>query len=160
MSRDTGFHAEADPSEVVDEILPILKIHARELDAEISMKLETGGRVCCDRVQIQQVVLNLVRNAMDAPPTGERRRVLISGARAETGYRIIVEDNGPGVSDTVAPHLFEPLSSTKAGGMGLGLTICRTIIEAHDGVIQLAPSSLGGAAFAFTLNNRKTDAQG
>jgi two-component system, LuxR family, sensor kinase FixL len=157
MSRDSGFHSRANLSDVIDEILPIININARELDAEITVKMAGDSHVCCDRVQIQQLIVNLVRNALDAPPTDQRRRVLITGCALAEGYRILVEDNGPGVADAVAPRLFDPLSSTKPGGMGLGLSICRTIVEAHDGAIEHVPSALGGAGFAFTLNNRNAD---
>jgi two-component system sensor kinase FixL len=89
---------------------------------------------------------------MDAPTTGASRKVEISGRLTPGGYLMVVSDNGPGVPSEMAEKLFEPLVSSKPGGMGLGLTICRTIVEAHGGGIDLAPSPLGGAAFAFTLN--------
>lgn len=158
MSRDTGFHAEANLGEVVAEVMPILQINARELEADISVRIPQDARVRCDRVQIQQLIINLVRNALDAPPTGQRRRVLISSSPVENGHRLLVEDNGPGVSGAVAARLFDPLASTKPGGMGLGLSICRTIVEAHGGAIDHVPSNLGGAAFAFTLIERTADA--
>lgn len=158
MSRDTGFHARAELSEVVGEILPILNIHARELDADIAVRIGRDCQVTCDRVQIQQVILNLVRNALDAPPTGQRRRVAISGARTEAGCRILIEDNGPGAPPELAALLFDPMSSSKPGGMGLGLSICRTIVEAHNGSIDHGPSTLGGAGFVFTLNDRINNA--
>jgi len=63
-----------------------------------------------------------------------------------------ISDNGPGVPSDMADRLFQPLASSKPGGMGLGLSICRTIVQAHGGDIDLVPSALGGAAFAFTLN--------
>jgi len=157
MSRDTGFHVRADLAEVVEEILPILNMHARERDAEIAVNVSRDYSAICDRVQVQQVIVNLVRNALDAPPTGQRRRVRISGGQMEGGFRMLVEDNGPGVSDAVSAHLFDPMSSTKPGGMGLGLSICRTIVEAHGGSIEYLPASLGGAAFAFTLTDRNAD---
>lgn len=158
MSRDTGFHAEANLFEMIGEIMPILSINARELDADIMVEMPHTLHARCDRVQVQQVVMNLVRNALDAPPNGQRRCVLITGEVSANGVRMLVQDNGPGVAAVVAPHLFDPLASTKPGGMGLGLSICRTIIEAHEGSIELVSSSLGGAGFAFTLNDRKTDA--
>lgn len=157
MSRDTGFHVQVDLGEVVAEILPILNINARELDAEIAVRIGSDCTAKCDRVQVQQVLINLVRNALDAPPTDRRRLVVISAVRLDDGCRVLVEDNGPGVSDAAAAHLFDPMSSTKPAGMGLGLSICRTIVEAHSGSIEYLPSSLGGAGFAFTLNDRNAD---
>lgn len=157
MSRDTGFHSQANMAEIVDEILPILRINAREVDAILTVRIPPDGCALCDRVQVQQVVLNLVRNALDAPSDGQRRRVLISGDQTDQHYRVTVEDNGPGVPEAVAGGLFDPLISTKAGGMGMGLSICRTIVEAHGGKIEHVTSSLGGAGFAFTLNNRSAN---
>lgn len=157
MSRDTGFHAQTNMAEIVDEILPILNINAREIEAIITVRIPVDGWAHCDRVQIQQVILNLVRNALDAPADGQRRRVLISGGQTDQHYRMMVEDNGPGVPEAVADGLFDPLISTRPGGMGMGLSICRTIVEAHGGSIEHVPSSLGGAGFAFTLNHRNAD---
>ena len=157
MARDTGFHSRTGVAEVIDEIMPILSLSAREYDASITVKVPSEDTVCCDRVQVQQVILNLVRNALDVPAQGERRRILVTGGRTPEGYRLTVEDNGPGVAESVAASLFDPLSSTKPGGMGLGLSICRTIVEAHNGTIGYSRSALGGAAFAFTLNDGRTD---
>ncbi|HWQ86599.1 sensor histidine kinase [Brevundimonas sp.] len=151
MSHDTGFQAPEVMAEVVAEIMPILVLSARETDAEILIEVSPEDVVRCDRVQIQQLVLNLVRNALDAPVTDRRRRVMISGLSTERGYRILVEDNGPGVAPEMTDRLFVPLASTKVGGMGLGLSICRTIVEAHGGEIRTEASSLGGAGFSCTL---------
>lgn len=157
MARDTGFHTQVNVADVIDEIVPILHMSAREHDASIAVKIPADDVACCDRVQIQQVIVNLVRNALDAPTLSERRQIFVSGAQTPDGYRILVEDNGPGVPDTVAASLFDPLLSTKPGGMGLGLSICRTIVEAHNGTIEYSKSALGGAAFAFTLNDGRTN---
>lgn len=157
MSRDTGFHADQNVLDLVNEVIPILNINARELDAAITLDIEPDGNAHCDRVQVQQMIVNLVRNALDAPPTHIRRRVLITGRQTGDTYSLLVEDSGPGVSEAAATHLFDPLCSTKPGGMGLGLSICRTIAEAHGGAIEHVPSSLGGAGFALTLNNRSTN---
>lgn len=157
MSRDTGFQAQTNMAEIVDEILPILNIKAREIEAIITVRIPADGWARCDRVQIQQVILNLVRNALDAPPDGQRRRVLISGGQTDQHYRMVVEDNGPGVPGDIVGGLFEPVISTKPGGMGMGLSICRTIVEAHGGSIEHVASSLGGGGFAFTLDHRNAD---
>lgn len=156
MARDTGFHADESVSELVAEIMPILDINARELGAAITVDIPADGHTRCDRVQVQQLIINLVRNALDAPSTDGSRQVLITGQQNGSAYTITVEDNGPGVAATVVPRLFEPLSSTKPGGMGLGLSICRKIVEAHSGAIGQVESRLGGAGFSFTLNSRKT----
>ncbi len=156
MSHDRGFQAPENVAEVVAEILPILNINARELDAEILVAIAPDDTARCDRVQLQQVVINLVRNALDAPPAKGRRRVRVSGQQTETAYRLLVEDNGPGIDPGIESRLFEPLVSSKVGGMGLGLSICRTIAEAHSGGIERVESALGGAAFAVTLSHEVT----
>lgn len=152
LTHDKGFQTRENVAEVIDEILPILHVHARETKAEITVRIDPADFTRCDRVQLQQVVLNLARNAMDAPAKGAPRKVEISGRPTPEGYLMVVSDNGPGVPSEMADKLFEPLVSSKPSGMGLGLSICRTIVEAHGGGIDLAPSPLGGAAFAFTLN--------
>lgn len=158
MTHEKGFQKLENVAEVIDEIMPILNIHARESDAKVSARLDPKDFAHCDRVQLQQLVINLVRNAMDAPANGVRRRVEIAGSQTPQGFRMIVSDNGPGVPAQMVDRLFQPLASSKPGGMGLGLSICRTIAQAHGGDIDLAPSALGGAAFAFTLNTLDQDA--
>jgi two-component system sensor kinase FixL len=115
------------------------------------VRLDPADTAWCDRVQIQQVLINLIRNALDAPENGKRRRIEITGGPVDGGYQLSVADNGPGVAPDMAGKLFEPLASSKPGGMGLGLSICRTLVEAHGGTLALTPSPLGGAAFAFNL---------
>lgn len=158
VTHEKGFQNLENVAEVIDEIMPILNIHARESDAKVSARLDPQDFAYCDRVQLQQLVINLVRNAMDAPANGVRRRVEIVGSQTPQGFRMIVSDNGPGVPADMVDRLFQPLASSKPGGMGLGLSICRTIAQAHGGDIDLAPSALGGAAFAFTLSAFNQDA--
>jgi two-component system sensor kinase FixL len=104
-------------------------------------------------VQIQQVVLNLVRNAVEAMEQMERRELSIS-TRAlpeEAMAEITVADTGPGVAAELADRLFQPFVTTKPTGMGLGLSICREIVEAHHGRLMLAPAPAGGAVFRVIL---------
>ncbi|NBB61508.1 PAS domain-containing sensor histidine kinase [Pseudomonas sp. ODNR1LW] len=159
LTDDKGFHVRQRVADVIDEIMPILRAHASEAGAEVVVRVNAEDFVCCDRVQLQQVILNLARNAMDAPQTGVFRQVEISGRPRGGEYIMTVSDNGPGVAPQMADKLFEPLVSSKPGGMGLGLSICRTIVEAHGGSISLSPSRLGGAAFTFTLNTAGLDGQ-
>jgi PAS domain S-box-containing protein len=105
-----------------------------------------------DRVQIQQVISNLVRNALEALKIQSRRELSVASAACGEGYmEVIVSDNGPGVADEMRPNLFEPFNTNKPDGMGLGLSICKSIVEAHGGRIAYAPSLDGGSAFRFTL---------
>lgn len=110
--------------------------------------------VLADKVQIQQVVLNLVRNAVDAMTStpSERRELTIAIAPAEGNMaRVTVRDTGPGIHPEVADRLFQPFITTKRTGMGVGLSISRTIVEAHGGHIWARAGEGGGALFGFTL---------
>ena len=108
--------------------------------------------VLADRVQIQQVLLNLIRNAMDAMETSEVRDLTIAIAPTDKNFvRISVTDTGSGVAPEVAKQLFQPFVTTKRHGMGVGLSISRTIVEAHGGQIWVEQNPLGGTIFRFTL---------
>lgn len=105
-----------------------------------------------DRIQIQQVLINLIRNAVQAMEGASRREVLITTNRLSTGFvEVCVSDTGPGIPPKVLAQLFSPFDSEKTGGLGLGLSICRTIVEAHGGRITVSNNPDGGARFCFTL---------
>lgn len=106
-------------------------------------------RILVDRVQIQQVILNLAKNAIQS--IGQSGKVTVTLVAAPDEVRVTVSDTGPGVPPERVGRLFEPFSTTKSEGMGLGLPICRSIIEAHGGKIWYEPAPGGGAAFVFTL---------
>jgi len=108
--------------------------------------------VLADRVQVETVLHNLIANAIDALKdiSGERRITLAAARQDEAFVRVTVADNGPGVRSAVRESLFKPFASNKAEGLGLGLSISRTIVEAHGGVLWLMESD-AGATFCFTL---------
>jgi two-component system sensor kinase FixL len=108
--------------------------------------------VLADKVQIQQVILNLIRNAIDAMEESPRRELRIE-ARPSGGemIEVSVADTGPGISEEVIGQLFQPFVTTKATGMGIGLSISRTIVESHGGSLWAEPNPGGGALFRFTL---------
>jgi PAS domain S-box-containing protein len=104
------------------------------------------------RIQLQQVILNLIRNAHEAMALSEWRELDVTTARLEDGLiEVAVADRGSGLPDEIAEHLFEPFRTTKRSGMGLGLSICRSIVEAHGGKLRYQPNDGGGAIFRITL---------
>lgn len=126
---------------------------AQQRGVAIEFKLEPRAQwVTADAVQVQQVLINLIRNAIDAIGDAPTRHIAVSTAIANPGeVEIRVEDSGPGLDGETAQKLFEPFHTTKAEGLGVGLSICRTIVEAHGGKIDAAQRPEGGAVFRFTL---------
>jgi len=111
-----------------------------------------------DRVQIQQVLINLIRNACEAMCGSVRRRLSVTSCPDRAGFvRVTVADTGPGIAPEIKNQLFTAFVSTKPDGMGLGLSICRTIIEANDGAIWVENRKGGGTSFHFTLPRAQTE---
>jgi two-component system sensor kinase FixL len=140
-------------SRVVNEASALAMIGAGEHGIEMQVRLERSvDQVLVDRIQIQQVILNLVRNAIEAMAESPVRRIRITSRGVDGGQvEVMIEDSGPGLPAVVAESLFQPFVSTKSEGMGLGLSICHTIIHGHGGHIWADSSMLGGTAFHFTL---------
>jgi two-component system sensor kinase FixL len=140
-------------NKVVEEASALALVGARESGILVRMELSSDlPPVLVDRIQIQQVVLNLVRNGMEALATTERRELTIRTAHVDGELiEVAVSDTGPGLSRDVASQLFQPFVTTKAKGMGLGLSISRSIIEAHGGRLQAVPNPEGGVTFRFEL---------
>jgi two-component system, LuxR family, sensor kinase FixL len=108
--------------------------------------------VLIDKVQIQQVVVNLMRNAIEAMEVSHRRELTISAAMNEDStVAVSIIDTGPGIAPEIADRLFQPFVTTKAQGMGVGLSICRSIVEAHNGKLWVEANPEGGTIFRFTV---------
>jgi two-component system sensor kinase FixL len=140
-------------NQLVEEALALALVGARQRGVRTSLELDQVPPVLVDQIQIQQVVLNLVRNAVEAMEQSERRELTIATrAIPEQGIaEIIIADTGPGIAPELADRLFQPFVTTKTTGMGLGLSICREIVEAHHGRLTTAAAPLGGALFRVTL---------
>ena len=141
-------------NKVVEEASALALVGAKESGVHVRLDLHTDEQpVLIDKIQIQQVILNLIRNAIEAMADQPRRELTVA-TLPEPGQaalmRVSVRDTGPGLSDTVLAQLFQPFVTTKEKGMGLGLSICRSIIEAHGGRLWLDQGE-GGATFAFTV---------
>jgi two-component system sensor kinase FixL len=116
-------------------------------------------RVLVDRVQIQQVLMNLMRNAIEAMRDSPRRELVVRTSRPDDEELAIeVSDTGPGIADDIAARLFQPFVTSKAGGMGIGLSISRRIIQSHGGDLTYRKNEAGGATFSFTLPIAHEDA--
>ncbi|MGL4543576.1 MAG: sensor histidine kinase, partial [Polymorphobacter sp.] len=143
--------------EVLDKL--VAEAHALALtgigsgSVDIRIDLDPAAvTVFVDRIQIQQVLFNLLRNAIEARGNIEPKRIIITARAATDGLvQLTVADNGPGVAAETALHLFEPFRSSTSGGMGMGLSICRDIVEVHGGRIWCEAVAGGGTAFHFTL---------
>lgn len=113
---------------------------------------DLNDRVRAERIQFQQAMINLIRNAVEALEGQDDRRVRIVGrAMSEDHYEMRVEDNGRGIDAGALDTIFRPLMTTKSAGMGLGLSVTRTIVESHGGTLSVDRSEMGGAAFSFSL---------
>jgi signal transduction histidine kinase len=104
-------------------------------------------------VQLQQVLLNLILNGIEAMKTvTDTKELTVSSTLTEPGCVLVsVEDNGPGLDPDIAPRIFEPFVTTKADGLGMGLSICRSIIDAHGGRLWVSPRAPHGTALSFTV---------
>jgi len=143
-----------DINEAADEVIALIRNESAKNHVSVRTEFAAGlPLVHGDRVQLQQVVLNLVVNAVEAMrDTNEgTRELLISTLKAEDGVVVAVSDTGPGLDPGTLPHLFEAFFTTKRNGTGMGLSICRSIVEAHGGRLWATSNAPRGAVFRFTL---------
>ena len=147
--------ATLDIDDVIREVLALttgeLRHHGVLLQTELAA---SASPVLGDRVQLQQVLLNLIMNGVQAMSgvTERARELMVSSGLTEPGSVLIsVEDTGTGLDTAVAERLFEPFFTTKSEGLGMGLSICRSIVEGHHGRLWASPRAPHGAAIRFTI---------
>ena len=142
-----------DLPELVGEASKLALIGAREKGIAVTFSLDPEATpVMVDKVQTQQVLINLIRNAVEAMTGCEVRDLTVSSSLDTAGFvQVSVADTGRGVAPEIVANLFDAFNTTKSSGMGLGLSICRTIVEANGGRIWMEPREGGGACFHFTL---------
>ncbi|MEY4975196.1 MAG: Sensor protein FixL [Pseudomonadota bacterium] len=153
------------PQALLDAIAPLVNLQARKLQVRVHMRVDARlPPVWCDRTMVEQVLLNLARNGMQAMdlPACRDRVLVLQVKRApppQDGVEFAVTDVGAGIAPEVAAQLFNPFFTTKAEGMGLGLSLCRTVVEQHGGQLGFEAQAPKGTVFRFTLpaadaNNR------
>jgi PAS domain S-box-containing protein len=152
LKKDTSEYAAVNLNASIDEVIKVLQsdIMSRRivLDLELALNLP---RVLGDRVQLQQVLLNLLMNAFEALENVAIKRVILRTDADDSTVRVSVIDYGVGLTDEQLPRMFEPFYTTKADGMGLGLAICQTIMNAHDGTVAVQRNVERGTTFSFSL---------
>jgi signal transduction histidine kinase len=154
--------ARRDTVDVNDAILEVVTlIHSEVVKNRITMQTQLADhhlpRVRGDRVQLQQVMLNLIINAIQAMSglaEGIRELHISAESTESDGVRVAVRDSGPGLTEEILQRLFEPFYTTKPSGMGMGLSICRSIIEDHGGRLWATGHASQGAVFQFTIPAR------
>lgn len=139
---------------IVREAIALIEISTAKREARINYELQKNlPLVNVDAQMIEQVIINLLRNGIDSmadtPP--EKRVITISTYAVNHGVALSIADQGRGIPPEIATHLFEPFFTTKEKGMGMGLNICRTIIELHHGLLAFEPNPAGGTIFTLTL---------
>lgn len=153
-------HTIEDPATLLEEAAALALVGAREQGVRVSLRCERDlPDLVVDRIQIQQVALNLIRNAIEAMEGTSRRELTIGVSQRDEFAFFFVADTGTGIAPEIAQQLFQPFVTSKANGMGVGLSICRTIIEAHGGRITARPNDGGGTVFEFTLPFTEPEAE-
>jgi two-component system, LuxR family, sensor kinase FixL len=147
---------------LIEAALSLTRVEATQQKVEIAARIDPGlPSVLADRVQIEQVLVNLVRNAMEAmeAANSERRSIAVEARRkGNRAIEISVADSGPGVAAEVADTIFDPFVTTKPLGMGMGLSISRSIVESHGGSLSMVRGDRSGAIFIVDLPTVEAEA--
>ncbi|HEY5239628.1 MAG TPA: PAS domain S-box protein [Rhizomicrobium sp.] len=141
-----------DINDVVEDAVALSLVASSDVNVELETSLAPNlPPVMMDRVQIQQVLVNLIRNAIEAMQGMPAKKIVVSTRAGDAHVDVAVADTGPGIPDDVAQRLFQPFVTTKSTGMGIGLMICRSIMEAHGGNLSMTRRPEGGTIFRFQL---------
>jgi len=161
VRRGAGARTAAKPLALAEAVLPLVQLQARRLGAKVSVQIPPDlPPVSCEPIMVEQVLLNLARNGLQAmAATPGERELTLSAERVSSGTDAVprpwiafsVADTGEGIAPDVAEQLFTPFFTTKPEGMGLGLSLCRTVIEQHGGTLAHTPNTPRGTIFRFTL---------
>lgn len=161
LRKDTSEYIRVDLNDSINDVIKVLQgdITARGVTIDVELAVNLPG-VLGDRIQLQQVILNLLLNAFEALEQEEpaARRVRLRTSALEGTVTVSVTDLGVGLTDEQLPRMFEPFYTTKPDGMGLGLAICQTIMNAHDGAVGVERNGHKGTTFSFTLPTHTADA--
>ena len=140
-------------NKLLEEASALALVGTRDRGVRVTYSFDPAvDLVLVDKVQIQQVVLNLVRNAIEAMEGSPRRELIIATERERDGMAAVkITDTGSGIAPEIASQLFQPFVTSKPHGLGVGLSISRTIVESHGGLISVEPNPQGGTIFRFTI---------
>ncbi|MDX2145759.1 MAG: PAS domain S-box protein [Rhodospirillaceae bacterium] len=140
-------------NKILEEAMALGLVGAAHDNVRVNLDLDVAAEpVLVDKIQIQQLVINLIRNSIEAMQgVSDRRLTIASKLRADNFYEVTITDSGPGLSPDIAARLFEPFATTKTSGMGIGLSLCKSIAEIHGGRIWATTPTAGGTRFHFTL---------
>jgi signal transduction histidine kinase len=153
FGKDTQEKTPNDLNTLIQSVLAMVSIdlHKQSIESQLTLS-EQLPPVVGNEVQLQQVILNLVMNAIESMDSAETRVLSIkSGITGRNGVRVSIADTGSGIDQANLNRIFEPMFTTKARGMGMGLSICKSIIESHNGRIWLTAGSSRGSVFQFEL---------
>ena len=158
VRRRDQSRVEVAPRTLLDNVMPLVALQARKLGVRVEVRCANDlPHVLCDRTMVEQVLLNLSRNGMQAMQDDTPFKTLTLLVRAapptlgQQWLEFVVSDQGHGIAEDLVEKLFTPFFTTKEEGMGLGLSLCRTVVEQHGGVLQHSPNTPRGTVFSFTL---------
>jgi len=155
VARGESDRRPEDLRKLIEEASALALVGIKQTGVSVTFDFHAAvGMVLVDKIQIQQVILNLMRNAIEAMESSERREMIVSTWSADDAMvEVSVSDTGSGIAPEIAAKLFQPFITTKRQGMGVGLSISRTIIEAHGGRLWAGPNPGGGTVFRLTLRS-------